>query len=460
MSRGAGWAWGWAVPLNENRVARKMPSRLSERTRLHPAAASTFGITEEDEIEQHFKNMVEIPVQTNMRGVGVTGETQVAEGFRLQPFGCGVNILSATGISRGVCGCCLKKCDAECRIFLQSSDDARLRPPVFHPVLSTSTATGSERTDWRWDETLPIGGRYCPRHLWETSSARDLQKVGPLGTDTTGGHLAIKIEVWRRATCPCKPNSFIGQVILVSESGVTGLPWKPTTYQIKAKDGGATRGRNRPMLCVSMCSLAAVPIRLNVYSLGKNESLERLNEIAKGRAAIVHVGLEVAGVEWSYGFTLAHQLNSTGVFTNPAARCRLHTYKWSHELGTSSIAPGQIAAILSTLGSNPRWLGNRYALLENNCCHFCYELAGELGVRGRFPRYVDRLARAGHRIAQASDSVQRVQEQLVDGRYSPFQVHLIDAACPFPSRPFGHDISFPGCFADRPAIEPVVLRGD
>ena len=103
----------------------------------------------------------------------------------------------------------------------------------------------------------------------------------------------------------------------------------------------------------------AVPVRLNVYSLGKSESLERLNEMAKGRAAIVHTGLEVAGVEWSFGFTLAHQANSTGVFTNMAGKCRLHTYKWSHELGASTVAPAEIAAILGRLSTNPRWLGSK-----------------------------------------------------------------------------------------------------
>eukprot|EP01052_Picozoa_sp_SAG31_P012077 SAG31_NODE_697_length_12745_cov_67.888502_6_plen_446_part_00 len=413
-----------------------MPSWPSERSPLascascFDAAEQGFGSIEDDEIDRKFKTMLEIPVEP--RGVGIVGETQIKDNFRLRPYGYAVKILEARGVAGGACTCCSEKCDAECRIFFQSDEDARQSPPLFHPVLNSRISTGSSKSGWFWDEDVPIGGRYCPEHMQSTSTAQEFHCVGLHDrAHSKGGYICIKVEVWRRRGCTCLSTAeFVGETNMSSNVGLHGLPFEPASYQLRSASGTILPGRR---LRLQVCRLESqVPVRLNVYSLGNSESLERLNEMAKGRAAIVHVGLEIAGAEWSYGYTLADQANNTGVFTNYAAECRMHTFKWSHELGTSPISPSNVASILAKLSDNSRWYGENYALLENNCCHFCYELASALEVTERFPHYVDRLARAGHRLAQGSDYVQKLQQKVVDGRYSPFQVisthpHLMSA---------------------------------
>eukprot|EP00439_Symbiodinium_sp_Y106_P020512 s3687_g2.t1 len=131
------------------------------------------------------------------------------------------------------------------------------------------------------------------------------------------------------------------------------------------------------------------PVTLHIYHVSTNSTVGTVNEYleAIGTGAF-HAGVEVNGVEWSYGYAP----DRTGVFSNPPKGCKAHVYKDSLDMGETSKTEKEIDEILEQLKED--WPGFEYDLLRRNCCLFSKEFVEQLGT-GPVPGWVTNLAAAG-----------------------------------------------------------------
>jgi len=157
---------------------------------------------------------------------------------------------------------------------------------------------------------------------------------------------------------------------------------------------------------------------LQVYDvLGAEEANEAAIRLGFG---VFHVGIEVFGVEWSYGFVESDALSqlATGVYPVKPQTCPVGTHRDSVFLGTLT---GQSARnvwwLLSGLASS--WLGEEYHSFRRNCFHFCTEVCRLLGVNAP-PLWAGRLAHVASILLTPLLDV-------VDGPPRPPQVLLPDS---------------------------------
>lgn len=78
--------------------------------------------------------------------------------------------------------------------------------------------------------------------------------------------------------------------------------------------------------------------------------------------------------EWSFGFCE----HGTGVFSCPATKNPMYTYRETIKLGKTSFSIFKVNQILRELSRE--WPGQSYDLLSKNCNHFCDEFCERLGV--------------------------------------------------------------------------------
>eukprot|EP00746_Dinoflagellata_sp_MGD_P094067 gnl/MRDRNA2_/MRDRNA2_37266_c0_seq2.p1 gnl/MRDRNA2_/MRDRNA2_37266_c0~~gnl/MRDRNA2_/MRDRNA2_37266_c0_seq2.p1 ORF type:complete len:248 (+),score=34.20 gnl/MRDRNA2_/MRDRNA2_37266_c0_seq2:1-744(+) len=96
-----------------------------------------------------------------------------------------------------------------------------------------------------------------------------------------------------------------------------------------------------------------------------------------------HVGVEVFGVEWSFGHD--------GVVYSSARRHDVHVYRQSIPLGNTRLDPEDVDGIVGDMASGA-WRGETYDILCRNCCTFARELCFRLlQGRDRIPGWIDRL---------------------------------------------------------------------
>ena len=135
---------------------------------------------------------------------------------------------------------------------------------------------------------------------------------------------------------------------------------------------------------------------VNVYDLADigmcvdmAETLSSLNKRLLGtwEVGLFHAGVEIAGVEYSYGYCE----KGTGVFTNEPLEAYGATHRSRVPMGRCGMDARQIERRLARLVM--AWQGHTYALLTRNCCHFCDELTRSLGL-GPIPAWVNGLARS------------------------------------------------------------------
>mmetsp|Transcript_35998 Transcript_35998/g.102802 ORF Transcript_35998/g.102802 Transcript_35998/m.102802 type:complete len:154 (-) Transcript_35998:42-503(-) len=113
---------------------------------------------------------------------------------------------------------------------------------------------------------------------------------------------------------------------------------------------------------------------------------------------LFHVGVEVYGWEWSYGFTS----NGTGVFASRPATCKARSYRQPISMGRTKLSLEEVQILLQ--GLQREWLGWHYNLLRRNCVHFCEALCRGLVV-GPPPRWIASLSAAGERLQDALDGL-------------------------------------------------------
>ena len=138
---------------------------------------------------------------------------------------------------------------------------------------------------------------------------------------------------------------------------------------------------------------AGPTVYLNVYDLTNvggtdlTGTLASLNRtlMRSWDVGLFHAGVEVAGVEYSYGFCE----EGTGVFAcEPRDACGAK-FRQAIPMGRAPSDARVIERRLARLVAT--WPGDAYALLQRNCCHFCDALCRSLGV-GPIPAWVNGLA--------------------------------------------------------------------
>lgn len=130
---------------------------------------------------------------------------------------------------------------------------------------------------------------------------------------------------------------------------------------------------------------------LHVYDLNGTEGTNNtLHPLGLG---LFHAGLEVYGVEWSFGgaFVPPGHLPVTGIHSMPPRSCPGATYRESISLGAVPHSAEEVWQILLELAV--QWLATAYHPLKRNCLNFCSEFATALELQD-VPSWVGRLALA------------------------------------------------------------------
>eukprot|EP00435_Cladocopium_sp_Y103_P062476 s2340_g24.t1 len=125
---------------------------------------------------------------------------------------------------------------------------------------------------------------------------------------------------------------------------------------------------------------------VRVYDLGKTFLTRWPNMVAKDYGAF-HSGVEVYGMEWSFGMTPDSW--STGVAANVPGHHPDHSFRETLSMGFTNLSQGQVAEIIKEMTAE--WKGRTYDVLTRNCHHFSDELCRRLGV-APLPPWVNQLA--------------------------------------------------------------------
>mmetsp|Transcript_25542 Transcript_25542/g.59470 ORF Transcript_25542/g.59470 Transcript_25542/m.59470 type:complete len:441 (-) Transcript_25542:220-1542(-) len=158
-----------------------------------------------------------------------------------------------------------------------------------------------------------------------------------------------------------------------------------------------------------------LPVRLHIYDVSQEESIQRINKWLAHTSSpvkiggVFHAGVEVNGLEWSYGFSFSE--SSPGISCVEPKEHPQHHYRQTVNLRQTKLTAEQIAAVLSDLIEE--YPGYDYDLLRRNCCHFADDFCRRLGVGG-IPGWVHRLARIGAQVDTAIQAAQSVKERFWD----------------------------------------------
>jgi len=160
------------------------------------------------------------------------------------------------------------------------------------------------------------------------------------------------------------------------------------------------------------------PVLIHVYRLLRDDGTSVLRQAATSAESagygIFHTGVEIGGVEYSYGRVEKQRDENmrvvnghvSGVWTQrPKVLPRSFEgaqFKESVQAGVVTMQPSALRALISRLSRE--WRGTEYDAMRHNCNHSSAALCRELGVAPP-PDYVNRLANTGAGIAGAARSV-------------------------------------------------------
>jgi len=160
-----------------------------------------------------------------------------------------------------------------------------------------------------------------------------------------------------------------------------------TSSRTPSKESAASGADKRP---------PGTPVFVHIYDVSQEDGVRKLNKVLAHRysplkfGGVFHAGVEVNGLEWSYGMSQSDTL--------PGLSCVLpkthpnHRYRQSVELKQSRFSPEDIAELISAMAEE--YPGHDYHLLRRNCCHFADDFCRRIGAGG-IPGWVHRLARVG-----------------------------------------------------------------
>lgn len=160
-------------------------------------------------------------------------------------------------------------------------------------------------------------------------------------------------------------------------------------------DGGqfffvAKKKKQTPDVCM-------LTVSVSIYHLAPesaNGFLSRWSSLG----GMYHVGIEFAGVEWSYGYCE----RGSGVFAVAPTECSLGPLKESITLGNVDISVDKVIRILHRMRRD--WMGPDYSLLSKNCITFSKELLVRLSPSLKLPSYVTAMVDLGTSISSSSKS--------------------------------------------------------
>lgn len=141
----------------------------------------------------------------------------------------------------------------------------------------------------------------------------------------------------------------------------------------------------------------ALTVRIHIYDVSQKEKIQKINRVLASRRSpikfggVFHAGVEVDGVEWSYGMSET----KSGIFCVEPTKHPGHHFRETITLKDIELTPEEVADVLAELRED--YLGYEYDLLRQNCCHFADDFCQRLGA-GRLPRWVHRLSRWGARV--------------------------------------------------------------
>lgn len=163
-------------------------------------------------------------------------------------------------------------------------------------------------------------------------------------------------------------------------------------------------------------------VRLNVYHL--NDSWCQSNQISSqffGIGGAFHAGIEVHGLEWSYG--------DEGITCSEPRFHQVHVFHESIPMGETDLSNDEVIRLIDDL--QDEWLGEDYNMLENNCCNFSDALSQEL-VGEPIPAWVLRFpAIASEAAAHLEDliDVKRIVQELTPNDMDASPTNLENLEC-------------------------------
>lgn len=163
-----------------------------------------------------------------------------------------------------------------------------------------------------------------------------------------------------------------------------------------------------------------MPVTLSIYDVGTSGEVKMMNRVLRplGAGGAFHCGVEVYGMEWSYG----DYSQGTGVFSCRPRRCEGHTYSESVSMGTTALWESEFTRRVKMMES--KWMGSSYDLLHKNCCHFCEEILDLLGVDS-VPTWVMKLASTGAAFQAAGAKLEQQRRSLG----TLLTDHIADSLC-------------------------------
>ena len=94
---------------------------------------------------------------------------------------------------------------------------------------------------------------------------------------------------------------------------------------------------------------------------------------------VYHVGIEIYGLEWSYGFSE----EGTGIFFVKPRQSSIGIFKESVKLGETYKSPEQVMHLVKALSE--AWRGKDYDVIHKNCVRFSQEFLRDLVPEASLP---------------------------------------------------------------------------
>lgn len=153
-----------------------------------------------------------------------------------------------------------------------------------------------------------------------------------------------------------------------------------------------------------------MPVFLHIYDVSHQGAVQWLNDILSHWLSPVklggafHTGVEVNGLEWSFGYSIRER---TGVTCVLPRSDKQHHFRQTVYVGDTRCSEEAIASTVSSLVEE--YPGPTYHLLKNNCCHFAEDFCSRLGV-GPIPGWVHRFARMAAHAEEFMQAITGNQE--------------------------------------------------
>eukprot|EP00416_Gambierdiscus_australes_P045200 CAMPEP_0171108558 /NCGR_PEP_ID=MMETSP0766_2-20121228/69169_1 /TAXON_ID=439317 /ORGANISM="Gambierdiscus australes, Strain CAWD 149" /LENGTH=191 /DNA_ID=CAMNT_0011570117 /DNA_START=63 /DNA_END=638 /DNA_ORIENTATION=+ len=158
--------------------------------------------------------------------------------------------------------------------------------------------------------------------------------------------------------------------------------------------------KQRELKPMFSCADTGSDVVLHVYDVSDTNVVSAANEVFQAiGTGLFHVGVEVYGWEWSYGFAAA----GTGVFASLPRACKARRYRQPIPLGRTKLSLTEVQDLLREL--QQEWLGGHYNLVRHNCIHFSEALCQRLSVTRPLPKWIRRFVSVGAAVQDFVDAM-------------------------------------------------------